>query len=98
MTSLIMASGTFMEKSVFTSFFRSYCLSPLFYPMRPTVIAKGPSQEHVNIQQDGFPHCVAEKSEAKVKSTSLHFRRLPSGVDVDFFLRVDFDLLTILRP
>ena len=47
MTSLIIASWTFEEKSVFATLLRAVILVPFIYAMRPRVICKGTSEEHV---------------------------------------------------
>ena len=39
------------------------------------MIAKGPSQELVNVRQDGYLLCIAEKNVTKVKSTVVFWMR-----------------------
>ena len=74
MTSLIIASWTFKEKSVFATLLRRYFLVPFFYALRPYVTCKGTSEEHVKQKKDGLRLssmrlCNAEKDLPKVNST-----------------------------
>ena len=66
MTSLIIVSWTLKVKSVFVTLLRRYYLVPFIYAMRPSVICKGTSEEHVTQKKDGVRFCNAEKEPPKV--------------------------------
>ena len=74
MTSLIMASWALQEKSVFTMLLGPFIVVPFIYPMRPRMICKGTSEEHVKEKKDGVCLRNAEKNLAKVKSTVMFFK------------------------
>ena len=87
MTSLIIASWTFEEKSVFATLLRAVILVPFIYAMRPRVICKGTSEEHVKQKKDGVRLCNAEKDLPKVNSTVvflMHSESILSGVVFEF--------------
>ena len=44
-------------------------LVPFFYAIRPSVVCKGTSEEHVKQKKDGVCLCNAEKESLKVNST-----------------------------
>ena len=75
MTSLITASWTFKEKQYSQRFCAAIILVSFIYPMRPRVICKATSEEHVKQKKDGVRLCNAEKELPKVNSTvvfSMH--------------------------
>ena len=70
MTSLIIASCTFKEENQYSQrFCAAIILVPFIYAMRPRVICKGTSEEHVRQKKDGVRLCNAEKDLPNVNST-----------------------------
>ena len=55
-------------------------LVPFFYPIRPRVICKGTSEEHVKQKKDGLRLCSAEKDLPKVNSTGFFMHSEWSGL------------------
>ena len=69
MTSPIMASWAFRGNQYSYGFCAPIILVPFIYPMRPSAILKGTSEEHKKQKKDGGRHSNAEKNLPKVKST-----------------------------
>ena len=68
-TSLIIASWTLKKNQYSQRFWAAIILVLFIYPIRPRVICKGTSEEHVKQKKVGVRLCNAEKDLPKVNST-----------------------------